>query len=360
MGHSRYGHTATLLLDGRVLVAGGCDFNGIKCTILDSAELYDPATGNFSPAGSMAEAREWHTATLLQDGRVLIAGGDENDVLLSSAELYDPATGTFSPTGSMSAARRVHTATLLPDGRVLMAGGTDRWGTGVALITADLYDPGTGTFVSTGSMLQSNGRGTITALRDGRVLAAGGADGTIRGDTQVSLTVFATAELYDPATGEWSSTGSMGHARSGHTATLLDDGRVLIAGGRTGYTEEQGRNGGGSKWISTAEVYDPTTGKFSPTGSLTLDLGGSNPDFTATLLLDGRVLIAGGTNSNGSRADAELYDAKAGRFSATKSMLTARQCPTATRLADGRVLIAGGVAYGGGFVSLRDAELYQP
>jgi hypothetical protein len=363
MAHSRYGHTSTRLLDGRVLIVGGMNILGASQEILASAELYDPATGTFTPTGSMAAPREWHTATLLPDGRVLIAGGDEqtavDSAVLDSAEIYDPATGRFSPTGSMAVPRRAQTATLLPDGRVLIAAG---YGGNVALNSAEIYDPATGRFVSTGSMLQAHSLGTVTALRDGRVLVAGGATAVLRGDTDVSITELAAAELYDPATGKWSATGSMRRARFDHTATLLLDGRVLIAGGETGYTEAQGRNGGGINWISQAEVYDPATGKFSPTGSLALDLG-PGPGFSATLLLDGRVLIAGGyggNDGNGSRTSAELFDPKTGRFNATKSMVTARNYPAATLLADGRVLITGGVEHGSGMVALSDAELYQP
>jgi hypothetical protein len=208
-----------LLADGRVLIAGGRDDEPVA-----TAELYDPATGKFSSVGSMSHARMFHTATLLQDGTVLIAGsiGD------SSAELYDPSTGTFTPAGSMTSVNGDHVATRLADGRVLVAGGGESGG--ITYPRADIYDPTTGTFSPTGSMLNdcncSGGLGSVTGaplLPDGRVLVP-----DVRPTESSSLT--GSAELYDPATGTFGQAGDMSRYRVGMTVTLLADGRVLLAG----------------------------------------------------------------------------------------------------------------------------------
>lgn len=238
MADARVGHTATLLRDGRVLVVGGADLaDGIGN--LATAETYDPTTGRFTRTGSMTHGRADHTATLLGDGRVLIAGGYGGGTLpLASAELYDPDTGKFTPTGSMTVARMNQTATLLPDGEVLIAGGLDS--SSHVLASAELYNPATGTFHSTGSMTAPREFHTATALADGRVLIAGGV-----GTDQA--TALASAEIYDPGAGHFSATGSMKTARKGQTATLLIYGQVIVAGG-------QGTD--------LLEVYWPDTGNF--------------------------------------------------------------------------------------------------
>jgi len=336
MGAAREYQTATLLPDGRVLIAGGIGASGAA---LASAELFDPKTGQFSPTGSMAHARWSHTATLLPDGRVLVAGGDDRVKRLASAELYDPKTGEFSATGSMTTGRELPTATLLPDGRVLVAGGDGVSSTTFSpLASAELYDPKTGTFSPTGSMGTVRANHTATLLPDGRVLIAGGWDASKR---------LASAELYDPKTGKFSATGSMTTGRQLPTATLLPDGRVLVAGGSVG-----------SSALASAELYDPKTGQFSPTGSM----GTVREYHTATMLSDGRVLVAGGDNgSTAALASAELYDPATGQFSPTGSMGTVREVPTATLLPDGRVLVAGGDdGSSTNFSPLASAELYQP
>lgn len=279
------GATATLLSDGRVLIAGGSD-NSIDDKPLASAELYDPATGKFGPTGSMARARSGHTATLLADGRVLVAGGFGSSGLdLASAELYDPATGKFSPTASMTRPRSDHTATLLQDGRVLIVGGSENLGVQkakAALASAELYDPRTGRFATTGSMSTGRSAGqTATLLTDGLVLVAGG------NASYVQEVPLASAELYDPKTGSFHKTGSMAEARDCHTATLLPDGRVLVAGGDD----------------STAELYDPEVGAFGSTGSMIVE----RASHSATLLADGRVLMAGGASDPADGATAEVY-----------------------------------------------------
>ena len=257
------GESATPLADGRVLFAGGCS---------TAAELYDPATGTFTPTGDMTAVRGGSPATLLLDGRVLFTGGYNcgpagQDGIWASAELYDPATGTFSPTGSMGTPREFQTATRLADGRVLIAGGytaaSPSAGTGITLAsyrlvesaasvlkTAEVYDPATGTFSRTGSMSSIRNDHTATLLQDGRVLVIGGG-----GEGYASQK---TADLYDPATGKFSRTGSMKTGRWLHTATLLQDGRVLVTGGRSPQDSV----------YKSAETYDPATGRFSSAGSM--------------------------------------------------------------------------------------------
>jgi Galactose oxidase, central domain/Kelch motif len=328
MNTARASHTATLLSNGKVLIAGG-GYAGC----LASAELYDPAAGTFTATGSMTTARASHTATLLPSGKVLIAGGDDcSGPSLASAELYDPATGTFVPTGSMTTAREKHTATLLGNGKVVIAGGLDRV---VSFASAELYDPVAGTFTTTGNMTAGRYDHTATLLPSGAVLIAGG--------FLFELGPPVRAELYDPAAGTFTATGNMTTERDLPTATLLPSGKVLITGG----------------WqydanlpLSSAELYDSGTGLFTATGSLTMARSGH----TATLLPIGKVLIAGGDNGHLIFASPDLYDPAAGTFTATGGTAVARELHTATLLPNGRVLIAGGWD---GVFFLASAWLYQ-
>jgi hypothetical protein len=280
MGIARSSHTASLLKDGRVLVAGGTDSNVDFAT----AELYDPNTGKFTPTGSMGTGRSGHTATLLLDNKVLILGSD------GSAELYDPGAGTFLGTGGLSAARQSYAVTLLADGKVLVTGGSDA--SSNPLATAYLYDPAAGAFAATGSMTSKRLGPTVSLLNTGKVLVAGGTD--------ASGNPVVIGELYDPNAGTFATTGGMTTARIHHTATLLNDGTVLFAGGDT-------LSGNTFIGVSSAELFDPASGTFSPTGSM-----GMNRTFhTATLLNDGKVLVMGGFTvtqlSLGFSATAELY-----------------------------------------------------
>jgi hypothetical protein len=329
MSTARGLHKATLLNNGMVLVAGG--YNGSNA--LATAELYDPTTGTLTPTGSMNTARLDFTATLLNNGTVLVTGGlssGSGNTGLLSAELYDPTTGTFTLTGSMNTARLQHTATLLNNGKVLVAGGVTTLGSFTA--SAELYDPATGTFAVTGSMSIGRDVHTATLLSNGMVLVAGGL--TALGST-------ATAELYNPTTGTFGLTGSLNTDRNQHTATLLNTGNVLVAGGTVAATK--------SPTIG-AELYNLATGTFAPTGSMT----DARTAYTASLLNNGKVIVAGGCCY---LASAELYDPTTGTFTITGSMSTARVYPTGTVLKNGTVLVAGSWD---GNSALATTELYEP
>ena len=289
MNEPRFGHTATLLSDGRVLVAGS-----------GTAELYDPATAIWSRTGSPISNRWGHTATLLQDGKVLVAGGygatsaDGAFDYLGSAELYDPATGTWSATGSLSDARCCHTATLLQDGRVLVDGGSNDIDDGIALSSAELYDPGAGAWTRTGAAFLKGYSHTATLLPGGgKVLVAGLDEGNARAFS---------AELFDPATGMWSLTGGLNQTREAHTATLLPTGDVLVAGGSRRHFNA-GTDSVESIDFAGAELYNPGTAKWSAAGNLNF----ARASHAATLLPDGRILVAGGLANGGTLSSAELY-----------------------------------------------------
>jgi len=355
----------TPLADGRVLLAGGVD--DVTGRFLADAALYDPSTGKFTPTGSLSAPRASATATRLLDGRVLIVGGsNDSHQQVGAAEIYDPATGRFTTTGSLTSPRQYHTATLLQDGRVLVTGGyadnpvasrgathavemayrpgasLGTQGNGMTLEkgvlrSAEIYDPNTGSFTSTGSMTEARFSASAALLNDGRVLIVGTATMDVPTDK--------TAELFDPKTGKFTRTGSMNVARTNQNLTVLKDGRVLITDGAL-------------DWKST-ETYDPKTGKFTLTGSLAVPAGG----FPAVLLADGRVLIPGGVLQVGGNVTqtVQTYDPKTGTCSVTGYMTTARATAAAVGLLDGRVLIFGGGYPGpGGWTNLRSAEIYTP
>lgn len=341
-------HTATLLPGGQVLVAGGN--NNSHDTA--STEIYDLAAGAWTASGSLNQPRYQHTATLLPNCDVLVAGGAHSGAgngqvqPLASAELWDPNTGTWTNTGSMICQRYGHVATLVTNAAgsvyVLAAGGyggvngtSVTAGGSTALATAELYDPNAGTWSYTGSMTTNRAYAAGVLLTNGYVLVAGGLD--------QNSNALASAELYNPANGTWTLTGPLNTARSGAVATLLTNGCVLVAGGWNN----------SSGYLASAELYNPGAGTWTNTGSLLH----AAPD-TAVLLTSGQVLAAGGYNStDGYTAAAELYDPTTGAWSNTGSMTQARAGSTATVLFNGKVLEAGGF---NGTNSLSSAELYVP
>lgn len=330
MNMGRAAHTATLLPNGKVLIAGGFvgDERGLA-----SAEIYDPAAKAFTQTADMTVARQSHTATLLPNGKVLVAGGF-NGNYVDSAELYDPATGRFTPTGRMVVARSGHVATLLSNGKVLLAGGT---GTGwTFLANAELYDPATNSFSATGKMAVARESHTATLLANGKVLITGGH----RGRRQ-SITIYSSAEIYDPAAGAFTPTGGMTRIRHKHDATLLADGSVLIVGGA------DKRDGDGA--YTSAEIYNPATGAFAALGNM--NAARYKLQGTCVLLPNGKVLIAGGADR------AEIFDPLTKFFSyAGGEMGTKRLFATATLLRSGKVLIVGG--YDAGIAASPNAWIY--
>src|SRR5256714_3368631 len=202
-----------------VLVAGGIDPNLIP---LASAELYNPTTGTWSTTGSLAVPRSNHTATLLSNGKILVAGGSDLHGNRATAELYDPATEIWTTTGSLSKARYLHTATLLPNGKVLVAGGSISSSSSTpsqSLASAELYDPTTGTWTNTGTLSSARTGHAATLLPNGEVLVAGGAS------TSDYLFNAVGAARFDPGSGRWGLTGGLSLARTGHTGTLFPRGR---------------------------------------------------------------------------------------------------------------------------------------
>jgi hypothetical protein len=356
MAAPRTRHMATLLKDGRVFVIGGAT---------PSFELFDPIHGSFASKNSPGTAGG-QTATLLLNGKVLVTYND------ATAGIFDPATGVISATGSMQAARAASTATLLNDGRVLIAGGVDPKSN--PLSSAEIFDPAAGTFTPTASMQFARSGQTATFLPDGKVLVLGGAVPT-------SITVqdslgqhviywqesLNTAELFDPTSGTFSQTGSLGTARTAHTATLLKDGTVLVIGGldyaaRVGVVYETA--------LTSSELFDSTKGTFAPAASMVTP----RAEHSATLRSDGTILVAGGKSVlprtskvvflEQSLDAAELLDPMSKAFTPTGSMETPRSGHTATLLQDGRVLVTGGADFtvqsGTQFSTvLSSAELFQ-
>lgn len=319
MSQSRVYPAAALLPDGQVLVVGGYH----RGLIVAVAELYNPATGTFTTTGSLNTTRYGASAILLNTGKVLISGGGT-----ASTELYDPSTGKFTVSGSESCACGAE-PTLLPNGMVLFSGGFNE--TDYALATAELYNPATGKFRPTGNLNHARTGASSTLLPDGKVLIAGGVYYTGPNYYTLVAHYLASAELCDPATGEFTLTGSLNTARTGQTTTVLNNGDVLLAAGQTDSSN------GNSGYLASAELYNPSTGTFTLTGSLNQ----ARVQHTAHLLPSGEVLIVAGSHP-GALLTTELYNPSTGTFSYGPSLNARRQGHASAMFPNGQVLAVGG------------------
>jgi len=257
---SRLNPKATLLRDGRVLITG---FGIAAGNVSDTPEVYDPVSNRWSSTGAINASRLLHSITLLPNGKVLVAGGGSMVNHLRTAEIYDPATNGWTLTGELTTPRMNHQAILLANGNVLIAGGVIITNTETVLASAELYDPATGQWSATGSMTRPRALHTLTLLPDGKALAVGGA-----AETSFPFTTVNSAELYDPATGSWRLTAAMNMARLNHTATLLPNGKVLVAAGATltGPT------------LASAELFDSGTPTIANISAASFAIGPLAPE----------------------------------------------------------------------------------
>ncbi len=308
MNMPRMLHKANALPDGRILLSGGTSRPGNPITA--STEIYDPATGQFTPAAPMLTARRQHAAVTLQDGRILVAGGmSPASTYTNTAEIYDPATGQWTATGNLNFARYDTAGLLLADGRVMI---TDK--TNASAYQADIYDPATGLFTKTGYMLERPNGSGLVLLPDGRVLKMGGF---------ANNTYSRNAELWDPVTNQWTATGQMNEQRQTIQPVVLADGKVLVAGGRREWSH------------NTTEVYDPATGTFTAAANMPTAFEPTN----ASVLPGGDIIFTADYNRQLMR-----YQAASGTWNMSGPQRSTARESTLSRLPDGNVLIAGGSA----------------
>ncbi|NMM07368.1 MAG: hypothetical protein HHJ18_14255 [Polaromonas sp.] len=325
-------HTATALVDGTVLMAGG---NVTNSTRTATSETY--VTDAFTTRGNMGTARGLHTATRLGNGTVLVVGGDDGTNALLSNELYAPSTNVWTAATSMVTARTKHTATLLPDGKVLVIGGvTGTTVAGASTATAEIYNPaGAGTWTPAASMTIGRSAHTATLLANGKVVVIGG---------ESAQGKRASIEIYDPALNTWTTPSAvLATGRSDHVATVLADGKVLVTGGFNSTSAP----------ITESQLYDPTAGTFGSAASLA-----TGRVFHSATLLNGRVLVTGGFGGAGLVGSSEVYDPATNGWVLTGALANPRAAHTATLLSTGRILVTGGLDVGGASASSITSELY--
>ncbi|CAF1039681.1 unnamed protein product [Adineta steineri] len=339
MNNRRSMHTASVLANGHVLIAGG-DYG----REMNDSELYDPLAGTWTTTGSMNNARFGHVASVLSNGKVLVIGGSRvgnNEMIsLNSAELYNPSTETWTTTGNMHFTRVGHTSSILNNGKLLVIGGLGvSDGYGPSLNTSELYDPSTEIWTipnNTGNT-QRRSMHTASVLTDGQVVVAGG---------WVSNDVTKSVVLYDPSSESWTPTSSLNNARYSHTASILKNGKVLVTGGM------------GQIVLNTTELYDPSTRRWKTTGSL----NNARYSHKASVLKNGKVLVTGGRSiSNGdniSLNSTELYDPSTETWTVMAHMSTKRWDHTASVLLNEKVLVCGGINSDDYFSPI-NGELYQ-
>ncbi|MGO9991067.1 MAG: kelch repeat-containing protein [Steroidobacteraceae bacterium] len=344
-GPANYWDTATLLPTGQVLVAGGYN----QGSIVPSDVLYTPSSNTWSNTATPNVPVFLHTATLLPNGQVLIAGGQNfsfSPIYLSATQIFNPTADSWAAGGNLANGRSSHTATLLPTGQVLAVGGfgpiPNGNGAVGALTSAERYSFTTNTWSSAGNLTTARNSHSATLLSNGMVLVAGGEG--------IAGTALASAELYDPSSNSWSAAGPLMNARLGHTATLLPSGQVLVVGGYGPIPNGNGITGE----LASAEIYTPSTNTWSSAGNMVT----ARTQHTATLLPRGTVLVAGGLDSVTTLASAEMYDPSSNSWSSAGSLAVARYGHSATLMATGQVLFAGGVNYTTG-ASVASTEAYQ-
>lgn len=325
LSSARFDLTATVLQSGKVLIVGGSTQLQLGGSGTDTVELFDPKTRTFTKATSLGVPRSAHTATLLADGKVLVTGGIANLSPTASAEVYDPASDSWRPVAAMSVPRSKAAAVRLNDGSVLLIGGLDEFPVTPRALMAERYDVSTDSWQRAGTMAYTRpDNPTATLLQDGRVLVVGGR--YLQNSPDAGLE---RSEIYDPKTNSWCATQADNHigARSGQSATLLANGRVLVAGGVWASCTRQ------------ADLYDPATNMWIGVPNMT-DARCNNP---AVTLPSGNVMVIGGVAQGVATGGVEVFDPAGNTWSSAPGLPTARIGIAAAVLADGSVLAAGGI-----------------